>query len=148
MTVLTNSIDIPAPVDKVWGAIADLNVYGQWMTLHADFPDGVPEVLEPGVSFREKVKIMGMPGDVTWTVADFQEGQRIHLDGEGPMGTKLRAVFELEAAGDGTHVAYESEFGGAALTPLLSSIEKEAQKAGDESLQRLKEVVVGEKTPA
>jgi carbon monoxide dehydrogenase subunit G len=148
VSVLTNSIDIPAPADKVWAAIGDLNVYAQWMTLHSDFPDGVPDTVEPGVSFREKVKIMGMPGDVTWTVADYQEERRIQLDGEGPMGVKLRAVFELEPTGDGTHVSYESEFSGAALAPLLGAVEKEAQKAGDESLANLKEVVAGEKAPA
>src|SRR5215211_4707226 len=119
MAVLENSRDIPAQQDKVWAAIADLDVYGQWMTLHVDFPGGTPEAMKQGASFKEKVKIMGMPGEVTWTVADYQEGKRIQLDGEGPMGTKLRAVFELEAAGDGTKVSYESEFGGAALAPLL-----------------------------
>jgi carbon monoxide dehydrogenase subunit G len=148
MSVLENSIEIPAPQEKVWEAIADLDVYGQWMTLHVDFPSGIPEEMKEGVSYKEKVKIMGMPGEVTWTVADYQEANRIQLDGEGPMSTKLRAVFELEPAGDGTKVSYESEFGGAALAPLLATIEKEAAKAGQESLEKLREVVTGEQVPA
>jgi uncharacterized protein YndB with AHSA1/START domain len=143
MAVLESSIDIPAPPEKVWAAIADLNVYGQWMTLHVDFPDGVPEDISVGTSYREKVKVMGMPGEVTWTVSAYEDASRIELRGEGPMGTKLRAAFGLEAAGDGTTVSYESEFGGAALAPLQATVEKEAQKAGEESLANLREVVTG-----
>lgn len=54
------------------------------------------------------------------------------------MGIRLRAAFLLEATGDGTRVSYESEFGGGALAALQGPVEKEAQKAGDESLQRLR----------
>jgi uncharacterized protein YndB with AHSA1/START domain len=145
---LESSIEIPAPPEKVWVAIADLNTYAQWMTLHVDFPDGVPAEMKEGVSYREKVKVMGMPGEVTWTVADFQEASRIELTGEGPMGTTLKAAFGLEAAGEGTKVSYESEFGGAALAPMQAAVEKEAQKAGEESLANLREVVTGEKAAA
>src|SRR3954452_15107790 len=97
MAVLENSIQIEAEQDKVWAAIADLDVYGQWMTLHVDFPEGTPDEMKQGESFKEKVKIMGMPGDVTWTVAEFEEGSRIELSGAGPMGTTLTAAFNLEA---------------------------------------------------
>ena len=144
MTVISSSIDIPAPPDKVWEAITDLNVYGQWMTLHAAFPEGVPDKLEQGTSYKEKVKVLGMPGDVAWTVTEYDEARRIALDGEGPMGTKVRAVFVLEETGEGSKVAYESEFGGAALAPLQGAIDKEAQKAGEESLQKLRETVAGD----
>src|SRR3954469_20793353 len=105
MAVLENSIQISAPKDKVWGAIADLDVYAQWMTLHVAFPEGTPDEMKQGESFKEKVKIMGMPGDVTWTVADYQEGSRVELSGAGPMGTSLTAVFEVEGAGDETKVS-------------------------------------------
>ena len=101
MAVLENSIQIPAPKDKVWNAIADLDVYGQWMTLHVDFPDGTPDEMKQGESFKEKVKIMGMPGDVTWTVAEFKEGELIELSGQGPMGTTLSASFKVGRLGRG-----------------------------------------------
>ena len=148
MAVLENSIQIPAEREKVWQAIADLDVYARWMTLHVDFPEGIPEEMREGASFKEKVKIMGMPGDVTWTVAGYDEGRRIELSGAGPMGTTLSAVFEVEADDDGTHVSYSSEFGGAALAPLAAALEKEAAKAGQESLEKLRDLVTGEKLAA
>jgi carbon monoxide dehydrogenase subunit G len=143
MSVLSSSIDVPAPPEKVWEAVSNLDVYAQWMTLHAGFPDGAPGEMAPGMTYRERVKVMGMPGEVTWTVAELEEQARARLEGEGPMGIKLKAAFLLEPAGDGTRVSYESEFGGAALAALQGPVEKEAQKAGDESLQRLRDLVAG-----
>lgn len=143
MAVLENSIQIEAEQDKVWAAIADLDVYGRWMTLHVDFPEGTPDEMKQGESFKEKVRIMGMPGDVTWTVAEFEVGSRIELAGAGPMGTTLTAAFRVEANGGGTTVSYSSEFGGAALAPLAATLEKEATKAGQESLEKLRELVTG-----
>jgi carbon monoxide dehydrogenase subunit G len=143
VSVLTSSIEIPAPPEKVWEAVSDLEVYGRWMTLHAGFPAGSPGRMEPGMRYKEKVKVMGMPGDVDWTVAELEEPSSVRLHGEGPMGIQLRAAFLLESEGEGTRVSYESEFGGAALVALQSVVEKEAQKAGDESLQRLRDLVAG-----
>jgi carbon monoxide dehydrogenase subunit G len=148
MAVLTSSIEIPRSPQEVWEVVADLDKYEQWMTLHAGFPDGPPGKAEPGTVFREKVKVMGMPGDVKWTVSELEEARRIGMEGEGPMGTTLRAVFELEPAGDGTRVSYESEFGGAALAALQGPVEKEAKKAGDESLEKLRALVAGEPATA
>ena len=148
MSVLENSIEIPAEQEKVWAAIADLDVYGQWMTLHVAFPEGTPDEMREGASFKEKVKIMGMPGDVTWTVAKYEEGRRIELSGEGPMGTTLSAAFAVDPDGDGTRVSYASEFGGAALAPLAATLEKEASKAGQESLEKLRELVTGQTVAA
>ncbi|TMK70926.1 MAG: SRPBCC family protein [Actinobacteria bacterium] len=148
MAVLENSIQISAPKDKVWGAIADLDVYAQWMTLHVDFPEGTPDEMKQGESFKEKVKIMGMPGDVTWTVAEYTEGDLIELSGQGPMGTTLSASFKVDGSDEETSVSYSSEFGGAALAPLAATLEKEAAKAGQESLEKLRALVTGEPVPA
>ena len=73
MTVLENSIQISAPKDKVWGAIADLDVYAQWMTLHVDFPEGTPDEMKQGETALAKtgghelgqgqVVITQVPGD-------------------------------------------------------------------------------------
>jgi len=59
------------------------------------------------------------------------------------MGTKMRAGYVLEAVDGGTRLNAESEFGGAALTPMLGPISKESEKALAESLERLRAVVAG-----
>jgi uncharacterized protein YndB with AHSA1/START domain len=139
VTTVIKSAEIPAGQDEVWATLTDFGRCGEWMTIHAGFPDGAPQDVSPDTSFRQKVKIMGMPGEVKWTFKEVDEPNRLAMDGEGPMGTKLRAVYLLESNGNGgTNFTYESEFGGAALTAMAGPLEKESNKAGEESLENFR----------
>lgn len=144
MAVLTSSVEVPLPPEEVWETVIDLDVYSQWMTLHSGFPEGPPGKMRSGLAFKENVQVLGMPGGVTWTVAEFEKPKRIQLDGRGPLGVKLRAVYRLEPSGEGTRLSYESEFGGFALRAVRGRVEKEAQEAGEESLERFRAMVTGE----
>lgn len=140
MASITESTDLAAPPEEVWEKVGNLESYPEWLTIHVDFPDGVPQ-LAPDASFKQKVKIMGMPGEVTWTVREVDAPNRLAMDGKGPMGTTLRALWKLEAANGGTRLSYESEFGGAALAPMANALEKETRKSANESLEKLREIV-------
>jgi uncharacterized protein YndB with AHSA1/START domain len=139
LATVIKSAEIPAPQEEVWATLMDFDRAGEWMTIHAGFPDGAPQDVSPDTSFRQKVKIMGMPGEVKWTVKEVDAPNRLEMDGEGPMGTKLRAVYLLESNGNGsTKFTYESEFGGAALAAMAGPLEKESNKAGEESLDNFR----------
>jgi uncharacterized protein YndB with AHSA1/START domain len=138
LATVVKSAEIPAEQQQVWDKLIDLESSGEWMTIHAGFPDGAPQDVKPGTEFRQKVKIMGMPGEVKWTVNEVDAPNRLEMEGQGPMGTKLRATYILESNGGGTKFTYESEFGGAALAPMAGPLEKESNKAGEESIERFK----------
>ena len=137
MAVIAETIELPAPPEQVWASIADLDKWSEWQSIHNGFPDGTPE-LSPGATFKQKVKIMGMPGEVAWTVETLEENNRLELKGKGPMGTSMRTLYDLEASNGGTRVAYEAEFGGAALAAMAGPLEKESRKGAQESLEKLK----------
>jgi Polyketide cyclase / dehydrase and lipid transport len=147
MAVLTSSVELPLSPEEVWEGVIDLDGCSQWMTLHDGFPEGPPGKLRPGLVFKENVRFIGMPGDVTWTVAEFDKPKRIQLDGRGPLGVKLRAVYRLASSGEGTRLSYESEFGGLALRAVRGKVEKNAQAAGEESLERFRAMVTGDGAP-
>jgi len=138
LATVIKSTEIPAPQKTVWEAVTDWKRSEEWMTIHAGFPDGPPEGTEPGTSFRQKVKIMGMPGEMKWTVKQADPPNRLEMTGEGPMGTTARAVYTLESNGETTKLTYETEYGGAVLAPMAGPLEKESNKAGEESLEKLK----------
>lgn len=72
----------------------------------------------------------------------------VGIDGAGPMGTRMGIRALVERAGEaGTRVTHESSFSGAAITPMLSVLEKEARKAAAESLQNVK-ALLAEAAPA
>jgi hypothetical protein len=94
-----------------------------------------------GTKVKEKITFMGMPADVEWTVTEWEPPSAVAMDGVGPMGTTMKIVARTESVGDATRVTHESRFGGAALTPMLGVIEKEARKASAASLEKLRAVL-------
>jgi uncharacterized protein YndB with AHSA1/START domain len=137
MPTITKTAELAAAPDQVWAKLTDLSAYGDWNVVHVGFPDGAPADLTPAATFKEKVKIMGMPGEVTWTVEAVEEAAKLELAGAGPMGTKMRTCYALEPNGGGTKLVYESEFGGAALAAMEGPLTKESDKAATESIEKL-----------
>lgn len=138
MTTIVKSTEIPASPEQVWEVISDPGRAEEWQTIHAGYPDAPPGKLDATSEFRQKVKIMGMPGEVKWKVTEADEPNRLKLDGEGPMGTTLSTAFTLEGADSRTNFTYETEFGGAALAPMAAALEKASDKEAEESMEKLK----------
>src|SRR5436189_16113 len=76
MTVIQETAELPAPPERVWESIANPERWSEWQSIHSGFPDGTPE-LSPGAQFKQQVKIMGMPGEVAWTVETVEEDRVI-----------------------------------------------------------------------
>jgi uncharacterized protein YndB with AHSA1/START domain len=141
MPTVTHSLDIPAAPEKVWEVATDLSRYGEWNVTHTGFPEGAPKN-EQGSTFKEKITIMGMPGEATWTVAEVEQPKRLVWDGQGPMGITLGSKLELTPNGDGTTVALEVTFdGGPLVGPIGDTVAASGQKASAESLEKLKGLV-------
>ncbi|MTD47751.1 SRPBCC family protein [Conexibacter sp. W3-3-2] len=112
--------------------------YGEWNEVHVGFPDGPPELAE-GVSFREKVTIMGMPGEATWRVVELDVPTKLVLDGDGPMGVKLAMSLEVAAQNGGSKVTMTSSFDGPPLAgPMGDAVAKAGGEAADKSLAKVR----------
>jgi carbon monoxide dehydrogenase subunit G len=141
MPVISKSADIAAPPEKVWETITDPSRFAEWQTIHVGFSGDTPGALTPGDSFKQKVTIMGMPGEVEWTVDEVDEPSKLTLSGTGPMGTKATAAFVLEGSNGATKLTYDTGFEGAALAPLGKALEEQSTKAAEDSLQKLSSLV-------
>ncbi len=141
MATVTQSLEIPAAPEKVWEVATDLSRYGEWNITHTSFPDGPPRA-EQGATFKEKITIMGMPGEASWTVSECRAPTRTVWDGEGPMGIKLGTRLELVRSGEGTTVSIAVSFDGGPLAgPIGDAVAKSADKGALESLERLKDLI-------
>ena len=137
MATITKEAELAAPVERVWEKLTDLEGYSDWLSIHTGYPDGVPSELTPGTSFKEAVTVMGMPGEVTWTVKHNEPERVLELEGAGPMGVKLRNAYRLESNGDGTRLTCESEFGGEALAAMEGPLSAASEQALTQSLANL-----------
>jgi carbon monoxide dehydrogenase subunit G len=141
MPSVNETQSIPKPPGDVFAVITDFNRYGEWMTIHGSFPDGPPESLEQGSSFRQQVSVMGMPAQVTWTVTEITD-RSIDMSGQGPMGIELRTAFNVAEAGDGSEVTMSMELNGPPLAgPMGDTVAQHASKAARESLEKLAAIV-------
>ncbi|HSA53035.1 MAG TPA: SRPBCC family protein [Yinghuangia sp.] len=140
MPVINEHIEIAAKPDAVWARLTDFDEYHTWMTPHVGFPTGAPAKLEAGVEYDEKMKLMGFPADIKWTIKNVEEGVRIDLDGKGPMGVSMVESFIVESAKDGNATVFriESEVKGGAVAMMAGKVTKATQEALVESLGKFK----------
>ena len=137
MATIIKQAQVDAPADAVWAKLTDTSSYGDWLATHVGYPDGPPELAQ-GATFKEKVTVMGMPGEVDWTVTKLEPGSAVEMEGTGPMATTLRAAYRVEPNGEATTVTFESEFGGAALAAMAQPLESASNQALEKSLDQLK----------
>lgn len=148
--VVAEIIDLDAPLEQAWELVSNFERFPDWFSLHEGFPDDPPPAIEQvrtGTLVSERIKVMGIPANVEWTVVEWSPPHVIGIDGVGPMGTKMGIRALVERDGGGTRVTHESSFSGAAITPMLKVLEKEARKAAAESLEKVK-ALLGEGAPA
>jgi hypothetical protein len=126
-----------ASPERVWELAVDLPRWPEWLTMHDAFPSDVPPTLGEGTTYRQRVKLMGMPAEMAWRVTTAQEPGKLELAGDGPMGVKAHNRFVIEPSGDGSQITFEMEFAGPALAGAMAAmVEKQAGTAARQSLAR------------
>ena len=138
MAKVTVEADAKADPQRVWEVVSALPRVAEWNTMHEGFTGDVPEALGEGTTYRQRVKLMGMPAEMAWRVTSATEPGRLEQNGDGPMGVKAKNLFVLVPSGEGTHITYEMEFVGPALKgPMAGMLEKQAGAAGQQALAKL-----------
>jgi uncharacterized protein YndB with AHSA1/START domain len=148
MTLVTASIEIDAPPERVYDAVLDPSRLHEWVTIHrrvnkAD--DGEPH---EGYEMEQTLCLRGANFKVRWTLTDAERPDHATWEGRGPAHSYARTSYRLTARDGGkTKFDYENEFkapggfvGAAASRVLVGGVpEREANR----SLQRLKALVEG-----
>lgn len=143
MADVTVTTDIKAGAEKVWAVLANPATWGDWVDIHQGFAGEAPAQFFPGGAFVQRVRVLGMPADVRWTIVGLQEPVRLELEGAGPMGINLRAEYGVEDQGGSSTVTAHMEFKGAAVMMVGSQLESEVGSSLRTSLAKLKARVEG-----
>lgn len=142
MAEVTAEARIEAPAEKVWAQLTDFSTYGEWNATHTSFPKGGPDTLELAGTYEENMKLMGFPAEVTWTIAELDDGRLLTTTGKGPMGVNLKMRYALTPDGDATTVRIDGEFTGAAVSLMAGKLKDSATAALIESLRKLDGLIV------
>jgi acetyl-CoA C-acetyltransferase len=135
------TLEMPYSPQEVWAVAGDLANYSQWSKLHVAFPDGVP-VLTAGTKFREKVSIMGMPGEAEWVITEVETPRGYVMTGSAMAGIELRSELTLTGSEVGVSVAMEMSLEGGMIPAGIGGVVNRAgKKAVADSLERLSRCV-------
>lgn len=140
MATVTASVEVSAAPQRVWEVLVDPSRYGEWLDLHHGFAGEAPAAFTRGTSFAQKVKVLGMPSDVRWTVESVEPPNAITLEGTGPMGIGLRADYGVEATDveqDACRVTVAMDFSGPAVMMVAGQLEREVGDQLRSSLAKL-----------
>jgi acetyl-CoA C-acetyltransferase len=140
MPSVTKSIKLDRPPAEALALATDPARFEEWLSLHAAWPNGVPESVEQGDAFTQKLSIMGMPADVNWTVEE-KTDEKVVMRGGGPMGAQLATTIMAVPDGEAAMVSYEAEFSGGGIQgPMGDMVTKKAGEEIATSLEKLREL--------
>ena len=108
--VVSQSIEIDAPIEEVWELVMDPDRLGEWVTIHRDVSEVPDGELEKGSRFRQEMKLKGVPLKVRWEVTECRRPRRARWQGTAAAGAKARIAYDLTPRGSGTRFDYENEF--------------------------------------
>ena len=148
MTLVTASIDIDAPRDRVFDTMLDHTRLYEWVTIHRRInaaDDGKPR---EGYTMEQTLHLRGANFKVKWKLTEFEPNTSATWEGRGPAHSYARTGYKLsDKNGGGTHFEYENEFkapggflGKAASRVIVGGV---PQREANRSLAQLKKLLEG-----
>ena len=95
------TIEINAPPERVYDLVMDPRRLGDWVTIHAGLKDAPDGELRKGSELVQCLKLAGRRFDVHWEVVQAEKPKRVVWEGKGPVHSRAKVVYDLDADGDG-----------------------------------------------
>lgn len=143
MIEITRTRDVLGTPEEVAAAVADLERWPEWFALHKGWASPIPTVAAVGVQFKHKVRVLGVPGDVAWKVAQLNPPRRFVLEGKGPSRSKMGVDFRVTPREGGSTVAFTATIGGLALKPIEGRLKGWIEVRADRTLDGLEKTLAG-----
>jgi uncharacterized protein YndB with AHSA1/START domain len=141
MASVSATLDVTASAEQVWAVLSDPTRFSSWVDNHEGFVGDPPTEFAPGQSFVQRVRVIGMPADIRWTVDAFEEPRRLGFSGHGPLGIGLKALYLVDGSGSGSTITATTEFSGAAVMAVAGQLESEVGASQVASLKKLQSLV-------
>jgi uncharacterized protein YndB with AHSA1/START domain len=111
MSTVHTTIDIHAPLDRVWEVVMDPARLKDWVTIHRAVRDVSDSRLRQGSTMEQVLHIRGVSFKVHWMLVDLNAPNVAEWEGRGPAHSRARIRYGLTDQGDGqTLFEYTNEF--------------------------------------
>ena len=145
MSVVTASISIAAPPERVWELVMDPGSLERWVTIHRRLIRADSGPPRKGFTMDQQIHMRGVTLDVHWRLTECEENRRAVWEGRGPARSRAHTEYLLAAAGGGTRFDYRNEFR-APLGPVGAIVSRALvggmpEREANRTLARLKETL-------
>lgn len=112
MSRVRASIEIDAPIERVWDTVMDPDRLGDWVTIHRSLQNVSGRPLTSGSTIGQTLRIHGVSFHVDWTLSDVHAPHQADWNGRGPAGSRALTYYRLSGGSDGqpTVFDYTNEF--------------------------------------
>ncbi|HEY1359075.1 MAG TPA: SRPBCC family protein [Thermoleophilaceae bacterium] len=141
---IQRTIEIAAPPERVYEVVMDPRHLEDWVTIHDHLQDAPDGSLEKGSELTQCLKLAGRRFNVHWEVVENDPCRRVVWDGQGPVHSHARVVYEFERNGKGTKFSYSNEYdlpGGVLGRMAGGAVRRVTGKEVDATLAKLKDLV-------
>jgi uncharacterized protein YndB with AHSA1/START domain len=143
MSTVHASIQIEAPIERVWETIMDPNQLADWVTIHKSVSDVSDAPLHEGSTMRQAISVRGVTFRVHWTLVALGAPRHAEWNGVGPAHSEAVIRYELASDDEGhTTFDYTNQFqppggrlGNAAGRLIVGAT---SEREANNSLSRLK----------
>lgn len=143
MSVVTATIEIEAPPERVWELVMDPACLERWVTIHRRLVRADEGQPRKGFTMDQQIHLRGVNMEVHWELAACKQSELAVWDGRGPARSQAHTEYRLAPSEKGTRFDYRNEF----RPPLgpLGAIVSRALVGGmplreaNRSLERLKQ---------
>jgi Polyketide cyclase / dehydrase and lipid transport len=107
---------------SAWKLAADLNRFGDWMTIFAGWRGPVPSAIEKGTRVSSCIKVKGIRNVIHWTVTRYDEPNEIELSGRGRGGIRIAVDMAVSDDDPGSTFHLTAELKGGLLNGPLGRL--------------------------
>jgi|SRR5436305_9800550 len=146
MSTVEETIEINAPIERVWETVMDPSHFQDWVTIHRSVKSNSPRPFEPGATMDQVLCLRGVNFHVNWTLTDLNAPKSATWEGRGPAHSRALIRYKLSAHDEtATTFSYINEFtmpggmlGNVASRVFVGGL---SQREAHKSLARLKDLV-------
>ena len=153
MPTFSRSVDVDRPIADVWDIWTDVRILPQLSTSTSEVLDAPERLTEVGQTFRQIVRAVGRCFEVDWTVTSIEDRDHLTIESSAVMGVKPQLTERVTSLSPTRtrmtiDVGYKLPFGPLGRLASKLGVEQLAHRETAEILDRLKEVVESNPSPA
>jgi acetyl-CoA C-acetyltransferase len=119
--------------------LVDLPRWPEWFALHKGWVGEVPQRAGVGERFKHRVRILGVPGEIEWTVTELEFPSHFAIRGKGTSRTGAEIDFSVSPQEAGSVVEFVAKLKGLTLKPFEGIVKPWLEVRAERTVTALRE---------